>query len=569
MVVATLAAGCGANRKQPGPGAGGIDGAPSAGDGGSGGGGGGGGGGAAGASPGGRGGGGADAGMGGGAGAGTGGGGAAGGASGAGGSGGSGGSGGGAGRGGASGNGGGGNGGGGNGGGGNGGGGRDGAAGAGGAPDGGADRPPASGALPWPEANAIVDAVVAAMPRFPARNCPVTDAAFGGRGDGTTDNTEAFKKAIATCAQAGGGHVVVPAGNYLTGAIELLDNIDLHLEMGATLLFSGDGSKFPVVLTRYEGIELMNRSPMIYAYKRRNIALTGSGVLDASRTAAWNTGGGRGRLEGWANSNTPVAQRVGNQSRTSFVQPYACTNVLIQGITLRGARFWQLHPVLSSYVLIDGVTTTDSGAGNNDGFDPESSDHVVLRNSTIKAGDDAIAVKSGRDADGRRINTPTRNLVIMHSSFASRWGMLTLGSELTGGIENVYGYDLRTIPGDTVKYVLELKGNSQRGGFINGVFLDKISATRGVTAAVMWADMQYMGQTGPYLPKYDRMSIGHAIIDGAPYVLDLQGMSAANPLGAITVHDSVFTSIANPGNRLQYVRSVTWDRVTINGMPVR
>src|SRR6185369_11738182 len=99
--------------------------------------------------------------------------------------------------------------------------------------------------------------------------------------------------------------------------------------------------------------------------------------------------------------------------------------------------FWQLHPTLSRYVLIDGVTTTVSGASNDDGFDPESSDHVVLRGSTIAAGDDAIAIKSGRDADGRRIDRPTSNLVIMTSRFASRWGMITLGSELTGGIQNV------------------------------------------------------------------------------------------------------------------------------------
>jgi polygalacturonase len=411
--------------------------------------------------------------------------------------------------------------------------------------------------------------VMAAMPVFPARMCTVTDAAYGGRADGTTDNTDAFKKAMAACSQMGGGHVQVPAGNYLTGAIELQDNVDLHLERGATLLFSGDESKFPLVLTRYEGIEHMNNSPMIYAYGKKNIAVTGAGTLDASRTASWNTGAGRARLEDWANSNTPVAQRVGNRSRTTFVEPYNSSNVLIQGITLRGAQFWQFHPTLSTNVLVDGVTATDSGAGNNDGFDPESCDGVVLTNSTIAAGDDAMAIKSGRDADGRRINKPMQNLVIMHSSFRSRWGLLTLGSELTGGIANVYGYDLKTIAGDSVKYVLELKGNSQRGGFINEVHLDTISATRGVGSAVMWADMQYMGQTGPYLPKYDKFTLGHMRIDGAPIVLDLQGMSAANPLGSVAISNSTFTNIGTATNRIVDVRSVTWDQVTINGAPAR
>jgi polygalacturonase len=431
------------------------------------------------------------------------------------------------------------------------------------------DAPVVTGSLPWPEANAIVAAVMAAMPVFPARNCTVTDAAYGGRSDGTTDNTDAFKKAIAACSQAGGGHVVVPPGDYLTGAIELQDNVDLHLERGTTILFSGDESKYPIVLTRYEGIEHMNNSPMIYAYQKKNIAVTGPGVLDASRTASWNTGSGRARLEQWADDNVPVAQRVGNQSRTSFVEPYACTNVLISGITLRGSRFWQLHPTLSKFVLIDGVTTTDSGASNNDGFDPESTDHIVLTNSVIDAGDDAIAVKSGRDADGRRINKPTSNLVIMHSTFSSRWGMLTLGSELTGGIQNVYAYDLRTSAGKTVKYMLELKGNSQRGGFITDVHLDTVRAVRGVTSAVMWADMQYMGQTGPYSPKYDKFTLSHFTVDGAPMVLDLTGMSAANPLGSVAVDHSTFTNITNPTNHIEDVRSVTWDQVTINGAPAR
>jgi polygalacturonase len=428
--------------------------------------------------------------------------------------------------------------------------------------------PPASGPLPWPEANAIVARVMAAMPAFPERTCTVTDAAYGARADGNTDNTEAFRKAIAACSEAGGGRVIVPRGTYVSGAIHLQDNVELRFEMGAVIQFSADASKFPTVLTRYEGIELMNRSPMIYAHGRKNIAVTGPGVLDASRTAAWNVGSDRARLEAWASSNTPVAQRVGARSRSSFVEPYACTNVLISGITLRGAQFWQLHPTLSTNVLIDGVTTTDSGASNNDGFDPESCDHVVLTNSTIKAHDDAIAVKSGRDADGRRINQPMQNLVIMNSSFASTWGLLTLGSELTGGIRNVYGFNLRTAPGDSVRYFLELKGNSQRGGFITDVHLHTLSSTRGISAAFMWADMQYMGQTGPYRPAYDRFTITNARIDGVPYVLDLRGMSASNPLGSVSLHDSAFSNVANT-NRIQDVRSVTWQRVTINGTPAR
>jgi polygalacturonase len=427
----------------------------------------------------------------------------------------------------------------------------------------------AAGPLPWPEANAIIAAVKAARPVFPDRKCTVTDPAYGGRGDGTGDNTEAFKKAIAACSEAGGGQVVVPRGTYVSGAIHLQDNVDLHFEMGAVVQFSGDASKFPVVLTRYEGIEFMNRSPMIYAHGKKNIAITGPGVLDASRTATWNQGGGRGQLESWANSNTPVAQRTGARLRSSFVEPYACTNVYIEGITLRGARFWQFHPTLSTNVWVEGVTTTDSGASNNDGFDPESCENVVLNNSTIKAHDDAIAVKSGRDADGRRINKPMANLVIMNSTFASTWGLLTLGSELTGGIRNVYGYNLKTGPGDRVRYFLQLKGNTLRGGFINEVHLHTLSSTRGISESFFRSDMRYMGQTGSYQPRYDKFTIANAKIEGVPLVLDLVGVSASNPLGTVVISDSTFTSVGNTNNRIQDVRSVTWERTTINGQAPR
>jgi polygalacturonase len=430
-----------------------------------------------------------------------------------------------------------------------------------------------TGDTPWPEANAIVAAVAAAMPTFPAKRCSIKD--YSAVADGKTDNTAAFAMAIAACAGAGGGHVDVPAGSYLSGAIILLDNIDLHFEKGATVLFSGDVSKYPIVRTRYEGIELMNHAPMIYAFQKKNIAITGAGVLDASATASWNMGANRGTLETWANMNRPVEQRTGNQSRTSFVQPYLCTNVLIQGLTLKGATFWQFHPVLSNYVLFDEVAATNSGNGNNDGLDPESCDHVVVRNSSIKARDDAMAIKSGRDADGRRINVPTSNLVLVHDSMASsNWGMITIGSELTGGIKNVYAYDIKIDAGDKVKYILELKGSSQRGGFGTDIHLDKITATNGVSGSVMFSDMSYMSQTGPYMPRYDRITLDHLTVDGAPLVLDLNGtaMTAGGmsfqPMGPIAISNSTFKNIGNATNQVSAV-TINWTNSTINGQPAK
>jgi polygalacturonase len=430
-----------------------------------------------------------------------------------------------------------------------------------------------TGDTPWPAANAIVAAVAAAMPKFPARRCSIKD--HGAVADGITDNTAAFAATIAACSAAGGGHVDVPPGRYVSGAITLLDDIDLHFATGATILFSADPTKYPIVRTRYEGIELMNRSPMVYAFQCKNIAITGAGVLDATATAAWNRGGDRATLETWANMNRPVEERTGVAARTSFVQPYLCTNVYIQGITLVGATFWQFHPVLSRYVLFDGVSATNSGKGNNDGLDPESCDHVVVKNSSIKARDDAMAIKSGRDADGRRINVPTSNVVLMHDRMASsNWGMITIGSELTGGIRGVYAYDINVDAGDRVKYILELKGSSQRGGGASDIHLHTVKATNGVTASVVFADMSYQRQLGPYLPRYENITLDNLTIDGAPLVLDLNGVAvtstgmAFNPIGPVSIANSTFNDIARAANRVTQV-TINWTASTINGAPAR
>jgi len=269
--------------------------------------------------------------------------------------------------------------------------------------------------LPWPAANTIVASTT--IPAFADRKFPITG--YGAKNDGKTDNTAAIGRAIDACTAAGGGHVIVPKGTFLTGAIHLKSNVDLHLEPGAVLKFSGDAAKFPNVLTRYEGIECVNRSPMIYAYQQKNIGLTGSGTLDAAATSSWNKGSDRAYLETLVAQGVPPEKRVvpgsGHTMRSTFVEPYACENVLIQGITLKNSMFWQLHPTLCRNVTVDGVRTDPSTAhSNTDACDPESCDHVVVANCTLGAHDDNIAIKSGRDADGRRVNVPCQNLVVVN-----------------------------------------------------------------------------------------------------------------------------------------------------------
>ncbi len=423
----------------------------------------------------------------------------------------------------------------------------------------------ASGPLPWSAANRILANTV--VPAFPNTNFVVTHPAYGAVGDSQTDNTAAFQKAIATCNAAGGGHIVVPAGTYVTGAIYLKSNVDLHLDLGATLMFSGDASRYPLVLTRYEGIECMNHSPMIYAFGEKNIALTGSGTLDASGTASWNHGGARAHvLEPLVARGVPPQRRnAAGKLRSSFVQPYNCDTVLIQGVTLRNSLFWQLHPTLCRHVTVDGVTTHHSGV-NSDGCDPECCDHVVIKNSTLLAGDDNIAIKSGRDADGRRVNVPTQNVVIWNNQFEGPVGAICLGSEMTGGIQNVYAYNNSTI-GSGTRHALFVKSNTKRGGFARNVHVDRFHGSD-FHGAVVFVFMNYFGQTGNFLPNFSGpFNLANFVVDTAPIALDVHGLPGDNT-GTFNLSNCTFTHIANPANNISNVTKVNYTHVTINGKPM-
>jgi polygalacturonase len=233
---------------------------------------------------------------------------------------------------------------------------------------------------PWIGATRILARIK--PPVFPNRDFRIID--HGAVADGSTDATAAIRKAIEACHAAGGGRVVVPPGVFITGAIHLQSNVNLFLSEGATLKFSSDPAMYlPAVFTRFEGTECMNFSPLIYAFEQENIAITGTGVLDGSasdenwwkwaRRPAPNTDPPARpdirRLLDFGERGVPVAQRVfGAQHllRPSFIQPYRCRNVLIEGISIRNSPMWEIHPVLSTNVTVRGVKISTHGP-NNDG----------------------------------------------------------------------------------------------------------------------------------------------------------------------------------------------------------
>ncbi|MGA9777588.1 MAG: glycoside hydrolase family 28 protein [Verrucomicrobiia bacterium] len=307
-------------------------------------------------------------------------------------------------------------------------------------------------------------------PSFPDRTFAITH--YCAKGDGVTDCTEAFRKAIDACNLAGGGKVIVPAGVYLTGAIHLKSNVDLDVVKGASIRFSTDPRSYlPVVFTRYEGTEVMNYSPFIYALGQENIAITGEGTLDGQGSHAvwysWKRIPDPQELVALGDRGVPVAQRVfgeGHHLRPYFIQPVRCKNVLIEGVHIVDSPMWVISPLYCTNVTVEGVTVEADGP-NTDGCDPDSSTDVLIKDCHFSDGDDCIAIKSGRDVDGRRVNIPSRNIVIQNCVFKDGHGGVTVGSETSGGVENVFAEDCR-FDSPNLDIAMRFKTGMTRGGFI-------------------------------------------------------------------------------------------------------
>lgn len=326
---------------------------------------------------------------------------------------------------------------------------------------------------PWAKVPQILKRIV--PPKFPERDFVVTD--YKAVGDGKTDCTKAFRAAIEACNKAGGGRVVVPEGKYLTGAIHLKSHVNLHVAKGATILFSTNPADYlPVVFTRFECTEVMNYSPLVYAFEQENVAVTGEGTLDGQANKdnwhKWKSSSDTKKLVEMGNKDVPVKERVfgeGHTLRPNFVQPVRCKNVLIEGVKVINSPMWVLNPVYCTNVTIRGVTVETEGP-NTDGCDPDSCTDVLIKDCYFSNGDDCIAVKSGRDHDGRRVNIPCENVVVQNCYFKAGHGGVTMGSETAGGIRNVFAENCHFDSPD-LDMAMRFKTNPARGGYIENIYL--------------------------------------------------------------------------------------------------
>jgi polygalacturonase len=353
---------------------------------------------------------------------------------------------------------------------------------------------------PFPEAQQIIDNI--ALTHFADRTLTLTFPTAAGDSAQHVDTLQTLQALLDSCSGLGGGHVIVPAGTYpLNGPLNLRSNVNLHLDEGATLRFSGRPDDFlPVRLTRWEGTELYGRSPMIYAYQAVNVAITGRGTIDAQAGLEFGDWGPKeaadvDRLRAMGGDEmTPVRERVfgeGTGLRPSCIQFWGCSRVLVEEVTVRNSPFWTIHPVYCDNVVVRGVTI-DSHFPNNDGCDPESTTNVLIENCTFRTGDDAIAIKAGRDADGRRVGRPSGNIVIRNCKFYSECNGLCIGSEMSGGVEGVYMHDIEI---GTVKNAIYFKSNRDRGGYIRHVRVRDITVER-TYGAILRFETNYFGYRG-------------------------------------------------------------------------
>jgi len=401
-------------------------------------------------------------------------------------------------------------------------------------------------------------------PKFPPREFVITR--FGAKDDGVTDCTQAFADAIEACTAAGGGKVVVPPGTFLTGPIHLKSNVNLHAVKGATVKFFTDPAKYlPLVLTRFEGTEVMNYSPLIYARGQENIAITGEGTFDGQADESnWHGWKGSGAdiktLVQMGEDGVPVSQRIfgpGHKLRPNFVQPSRCHNVLIEGVTFRNSPMWVLHPLYSVNVIVRGVTVVSRGP-NTDGCDPESCTDVWIKDCSFSDGDDCIAIKAGRDADGRRVNAPCQNLVIQDCVFKDGHGGVTCGSETAGGIANVFAENCQ-FDSPNLDMALRFKTGMTRGGYIKNVFIRNCTAK---TAKVgIHLTMRYSGTTaGTATPALNHIDIRDCTFEKLlkqPVVVE--GFSDTVRITDVTIANCVFQNA--PG--LSLVTNAS--RVFVNG----
>ena len=398
-------------------------------------------------------------------------------------------------------------------------------------------------------------------------------------------NQKAINKAIVECSKAGGGKVVVPEGKFNTGPVVLKSNVNLVVSKGATLLFSTDKKLFPIVLTRWEGMDCLNYQPCIYAYGEENVAITGEGTIDGngSNETWWKMRGkdkfgwtpeleesqtiGRPLLFEYSEAGKPFEERNMKDTglRPQLVNIYKCNNVAIKDVTLLRSPFWVIHPLLCKNVTVKGVKIWNEGP-NGDGCDPESCEDVLIEGCVFHTGDDCIAIKSGRNADGRIWNLPSKNIIVRDCIMEDGHGGVVVGSEITGGCQNVFVENCKMDSPDLDR-VLRIKTNTCRGGVIENIYMRNVEVGQ-CREAVMRINLNYEPNEPAkrgFIPTVRNVYMSNVTCRKSKYGILINGLDDADNIYNINVENCNFTGVeSEPVKRTGKSHDLKFENLFVN-----
>ena len=399
-------------------------------------------------------------------------------------------------------------------------------------------------------------------------------------------NQKAINKAIDACSKAGGGRVVVPEGTFNTGAITLKSKVNLHVEKGAVLQFAFQPELYPIVPTRWEGLDCYNLQPCIYAYKQNDIAITGEGTIDGGGENAtwwkwcgkdhygWKPGevgqnmGARARLLKYAEDGVDMKERrftAKDGLRPQLINTYDCDGVLIENVTLLRSPFWVIHPLLCKNVTVRGVHINNDGP-NGDGCDPESCDGVLIENCFFNTGDDCIAVKSGRNNDGRLWNKPSENIIIRNCEMQNGHGGVVIGSEITGGCRNLFAENCKMDSPDLDR-VVRIKTNTCRGGIIENIYARNIEVGQ-CGESVLKINLDYEPKEiccRGFAPTVRNINIENITCNKSKYGVLIVALDSVTNVYDINVKNCRFNGVEKGNKITGKTRDVNFDNLFING----
>lgn len=447
-----------------------------------------------------------------------------------------------------------------------------------------------------------------ARPVIPDLRVSVKD--FGGVGDGVTLNTEAFAKAMKHLSDKGGGHLDVPAGIWLTGPIEILSNCDLHVTPNAVIIFDPDRDLYPIIQTVFEGLDTRRCESPVHAEGARNISITGGGVLDGSGEAwrmvkkskltdgewrkliasggivsrdgrIWYPDEGFEKATMFSNMNVPSADLTEEQWNEikSFLRPNMvslrnCENVLLEDCSFQNSPCWNVHPLMCKNLIVNRVNIRNPYySQNGDAIDVDSCENVLITNSTFDAGDDGICIKSGKDADGRRRARPCKNLIVDNCTVFHGHGGFTVGSEMSGGVENIKVSNCRFLGTDVG---LRFKSTRGRGGVVKNIYINDIYMKDILADAILF-DLFYGGKSAveaaaekdetinvpavpvdETTPEFRDIYINNVCCNGASRAMLFNGLPEM-PVTNINVSDCTIT--ADEGITLRNSQDITFKNV--------